>query len=133
MVQTCTTLVDRIVALERSHYNCPAEILEVDESMRRARNEVEYLGLYSSRWRWVPPDYYSWPLEKRASVLNAPSTGHLCKSLLLENKKVTSETYDFNFHPRFVLVVIQYDAELDIYVNHYYLKIKKLHPRPMIL
>jgi hypothetical protein len=32
--------------------------------------------------------------------------------LLLENRRVTAETEDFVLHPRFVLVVLQYEAEL---------------------
>jgi prolyl-tRNA editing enzyme YbaK/EbsC (Cys-tRNA(Pro) deacylase) len=47
-------------------------------------------------------------------MLQAPTTGLLCKSLLLENKKVTTETYNFVYNPRFVLVVLQYDSELDV-------------------
>jgi hypothetical protein len=107
-----TTLEDRVVALERAHYKCPRQVEAVDESMRRARGEVESVGLYSSRWVWVPEPYYTWPLEKRASMLKAPTTAHLCKSLLLENKKVTDQTHDFWLHPRFVMVILQYEAEL---------------------
>jgi len=107
------TLEDRIVSLERAHYKCPPEVEELDESIRRARREVESLGLYSSRWIWVPSDYYNFSLEKRAATLRAPSTGLLCKSLLLENKKVTSQTYNYTLHPRFVMIVLQYDSELD--------------------
>ena len=109
---SAATLEERVTALERTHYNCPKEVEAVDDSMRRARRDVEALGLYSSRWVWVPEPYYTWPLEQRAKKLKAPSTAHLCKSLLLENKKVTDETYDFWLHPRFVMVVLQYDAEL---------------------
>lgn len=108
---SAATLEERVVALERTHYKCPKDI-SVDDSMRRARGEVESLGLYSSRWAWVPEPYYSWPLEKRASMLKAPTTAHLCKSLLLENKKVTDETFDFVTNPRFVMVILQYEAEL---------------------
>lgn len=54
MAAECTALDDRIIKLERSHYGCPKEITEVDESMRRARTSVESLGLYSSRWTYVP-------------------------------------------------------------------------------
>jgi len=109
---TATLIEDRVVSLERAHYKCPPEIEQVDESMRRAREEVESLGLYSSRWMWVPEPYYTWPLEKRAAMLKAPATGHLCKALLLENKKVNETNQDFWLHPRFVMVVLQYDAEL---------------------
>ncbi|KAG7343701.1 aminoacyl-tRNA editing domain containing protein [Nitzschia inconspicua] len=107
------TLEDRIVALERKQYSCPAEIQEVDESMRRCRQEVERLGLYSVNWKWVPESYYDCPLTQRAKILQAPSTEFLCKSLLLENKKATNNTVDFIYNPQFVLVVLQYDAELD--------------------
>ena len=110
-MSAATTLEDRVIALERAHFKCPAEV-QVDESMRRARQAVERLGLYSSRWVWVPEPYYTWTLERRAAMLKAPTTAHLCKSLLLENKKVTDQTHDFFLHPRFVMVVLQYEAEL---------------------
>jgi prolyl-tRNA editing enzyme YbaK/EbsC (Cys-tRNA(Pro) deacylase) len=109
---TTSSLEERVTALELKRYKCPSNVKEVDESMRRARNAVESLGLYSCNWTWVPEDYYSWPLERRAAQLNAPSTSRLCKSLLLENKKVNDATYDPQFHPKFVLVVLQYDSEL---------------------
>jgi len=109
---SASTLEGRVVALERAHYKCPPQIEAVDESMRRAHREVEALCLYSSRWVWVPEPYYTWLLEKRAAMLKAPTTAHLCKSLLLENKRVTDETHNFWLHPRFVMVVLQYDSEL---------------------
>jgi prolyl-tRNA editing enzyme YbaK/EbsC (Cys-tRNA(Pro) deacylase) len=109
------TLEERIAALERKHYDVPTNLIStvvVDESMRRCRQDVERLGLYSANWKWVPEMYYDWPMEQRAAVLTAPSTQHLCKSLLLENKKAAVAGPDFEFHPRFVLVVLQYQAEL---------------------
>jgi prolyl-tRNA editing enzyme YbaK/EbsC (Cys-tRNA(Pro) deacylase) len=109
---TAKTLEERVTALERARFSCPPDVHEVDESMRRARSAVEGLGLYSSRWVWVPEPYYTWSMEKRAEILKSPRTGYLCKSLLLENKKVTDESFHFALHPRFVLVVLQYDAEL---------------------
>ncbi len=109
---TAETLEERVTALERARFSCPPDVKQVDESMQRARSAVEGLGLYSSRWVWVPEPYYTWPMEKRAEILKSPSTAHLCKSLLLENKKVTNELFHFEFHPRFVLAVLQYDAEL---------------------
>ena len=122
---SAATLEDRFVALEQAHYKCPKTI-KVDESMRRARGEVESLGLYSSRWVWVPELYYTWPLEKRAATLKAPTTAHLCKSLLLENKKVTDETYDFLTNPRFAMVILQYEAELS--TDSLSKSIRKLRP-----
>ena len=75
---------------------------------------IYILYIYIYIYRWVPSDYYNWTLEQRASMLQAPTTRSLCKSLLLENKKVTPETYNFVYNPRFVLVVLQYDSELDV-------------------
>lgn len=114
MTAEISSLEDRVAALERMHYACPKDINGVDDSMRRCRQDVERLGLYSANWKWVPPSYYDWPLEQRAKCLQVPSTQFLCKSLLLENKKVTADTtMDAVYHPRFVLVVLQYDSELD--------------------
>ncbi|KAL3935267.1 MAG: hypothetical protein SGBAC_009184 [Bacillariaceae sp.] len=102
----------RVKALEQKRYRCPKGV-QVDESMRRAREHVERLQLYSSNWKWVPEKYYDWSLEQRAKILKAKSTHMLCKSLLLENKKVTEET-DKKTNPRFLMVIIQYETTLDV-------------------
>jgi len=117
----------RVAALEVKRFQCPPGI-EVDESMRRARANVEELGLYSANWKWVPETYYTWTLEERAKLLGAQSTYMLCKSLLLENKKVTEkpELQDPQTNPRFLLVVLQYEAELD--VKKLATSIRKLRP-----
>ena len=78
-------------ALERQRYPQENAVAIIDDSMQRARSSVEELGIYSARWISVPPPYYSWPLEQRSECLKAPSIHHLCKSLLLENKKAPSQ------------------------------------------
>ena len=105
----------RVAALELKRFQCPKDV-SVDESMRRARGHVEDMGLYSANWKWVPEPYYTWPLEQRAAMLGAHSTHMLCKSLLLENKKVTAgaNNEDLKTNPRFLLVVLQYESELDV-------------------
>jgi prolyl-tRNA editing enzyme YbaK/EbsC (Cys-tRNA(Pro) deacylase) len=120
-------LEGRITALEQKRFAGPKEI-PVDESMRRARAHVESLGLYSANWKWVPELYYDWPLEQRAKVLGARSTALLCKALLLENKKgvVGEEGKEDKTNPRFMLVVLQYEAELD--VKKLATSIRKLRP-----
>ena len=124
---TTEVLEARVTALEVNRFQCPKDV-SVDESMRRARAHVDELGLYSANWKWVPEPYYTWPLEKRANMLGAHSTQMLCKSLLLENKKVTDkpEMEDFKTNPRFMLVVLQYEAELD--VKKLATSIRKLRP-----
>jgi len=102
-------LETRVTKLEQARYACPDGIA-VDDSMRRARGDVEAKGIYSAAWKWVPPSYYDWPLEQRAKTLEAPSTDYLCKSLVMENKN--SDGTDAT-NPKFVLVIIQYEATLD--------------------
>ena len=123
MVVVMEELEARVTALELKRFKCPKDV-PVDESLRRARAHVEALGLYSSRWKWVPEPYYTWELEQRAKVLGAASTLMLCKSLLLENKKVEADGDSTN--PRFVLVVLQYESELD--VKKLAISIRKLRP-----
>lgn len=113
----------RVSALESKRFRCPKGI-PVDESMRRARSHVEDLELYSANWKWVPEPYYTWELEQRAKMLGAASTYMLCKSLLLENKKVSDQGDATN--PRFMLIVLQYESELD--VKKLATSIRKLRP-----
>jgi prolyl-tRNA editing enzyme YbaK/EbsC (Cys-tRNA(Pro) deacylase) len=108
----CDALRLRVQKLERAVYDCP-DGENVDESMRRARQAVQMATLYSARWMWVPSAYYTWPLSERAACLQAPSPQYLCKSLLVENKKCRAACHDPT-NPRFVLVVIQYAATLDL-------------------
>jgi prolyl-tRNA editing enzyme YbaK/EbsC (Cys-tRNA(Pro) deacylase) len=68
----------------------------------------------SARWKWVPDNYYQQPLTKRAQLLGVPSTQYLCKSLVLENKRHNPNHGDARTNPQFVLVVLQYEATLDV-------------------
>jgi prolyl-tRNA editing enzyme YbaK/EbsC (Cys-tRNA(Pro) deacylase) len=103
-------LEGRISALEKARY--PESDVMVDDSMRRARDGVEHHQIYSAVWKFVPPDYYHWPLEKRAAYLGALSIDYLCKSLLMENRKCLDSSDPTN--PKFVLVIVQYAAALDV-------------------
>ena len=105
-------LVARVSALEEKRFRAPKDTA-VDEAMRRARHQVEALGLYSAHWKWVPEPYYTWELPQRAKVLGARSTSLLCKSLLLENKACEEVNSNKMDNPRFFMVMIQYEAELD--------------------
>eukprot|EP00934_Nitzschia_sp_Nitz4_P000216 Nitzschia sp. Nitz4//scaffold152_size53828//36897//37529//NITZ4_006747-RA/size53828-processed-gene-0.73-mRNA-1//1//CDS//3329537217//216//frame0 len=116
---------ERVTTLERKWCQCPDNV-PVDESIRRARSHVESLGLYSANWKWVPEPYYTLTLEQRAQLLGANDTAMLCKSLLLENKKVASDETDLETNPRFLMVVLQYQAELD--VKKLATSIRKLRP-----
>jgi prolyl-tRNA editing enzyme YbaK/EbsC (Cys-tRNA(Pro) deacylase) len=115
MAASTTTIEElkaRLDALERSRYETPPDVA-VDEQMRRARLGVEEKEIYSAVWKFVPEPYYKWPLEKRAECLGAPLIHYLCKSLLMENRKAPVDDSDPT-NPRFLLVVIQYAATLDV-------------------
>ena len=99
----------RVVALEKKKYQAPPGV-EIDEQVRRARAAVEDARIYSSVWKWVPEDYYARSLAERAKCLGASNVEYLCKSLLLENKKIVNDSPN---NPRFVLVILQYAATLD--------------------
>jgi len=86
------------------------------EQILRAYNAVISANTFSSVFKWVPEQYYSFPLSKRAEILGAHSTHQLCKSMLMENKAVSpafkSASNDASYS-RFYLVVLQYDAAID--------------------
>jgi prolyl-tRNA editing enzyme YbaK/EbsC (Cys-tRNA(Pro) deacylase) len=103
----------RVTALERKRFQCPPSVETVDESMRRARLHVESVPCCSAVWKFVPEPYYSWELPQRAVALGAPSIHYLCKSLLMDNKKVPADQPHDPTNPKFVLVVLQYAAAMD--------------------
>lgn len=114
MASKIQELQARVEALELERYPQENAVPIIDASMRRARQSVEKLGVYSACWRFVPDPYYAWPLEQRAACLQARSMHHLCKSLLLENKKAAAAANDDPTNPKFILVIIQYAATLDV-------------------
>lgn len=103
-------LEDRVAVLERKYHSASISV-EIDSSVRRARQDVEKKSIFSSRWAWVPSNYYDWPLPKRANYLKAPTIECLCKSLLMENKRC--EVAGDRTFPKYVLVILQYTATLD--------------------
>ncbi|KAJ2723696.1 hypothetical protein GGI07_002491 [Coemansia sp. Benny D115] len=75
------------------------------ETVRRVFSALEKAGVaHVSRIYHVASDYYSWPLYERALCMSAPSPAHMCKSVLLENKRWRPE------HPgsRYYCVMVQY-------------------------
>lgn len=110
----------RVEVLERKRFensirhDNPA--IEIDASIRRARQSVETLATlhYSATWKFVPEHYYATSLAQRANFLDAPSIHYLCKSLLLENRKAPEDGSEDPTNPRFVLVVLQYASVLDV-------------------
>lgn len=120
MVVSTSKLQDleaRVSALEAKRFASKGgPTVEVDEALRRARKDVENKHCYSAVWKVVPTPYYTWSLSQRADYLGASSIHHLCKSLLMENKKAsaTSTTPDSKDNPKYILVIVQYAATLDV-------------------
>jgi prolyl-tRNA editing enzyme YbaK/EbsC (Cys-tRNA(Pro) deacylase) len=103
----------RLTAFERKRFQCPPSVATVDESMQRARLHVESVPCCSAVWKFVPEPYYTWELPQRAVALGAPSIHHLCKSLVMDNKKVPADQPHDPKNPKFVLVILQYAATMD--------------------
>ena len=54
----------------------------------------EYLltqGYQSFQLRLAEQSYYSWKLEERSKFLGSLTAEHLCKSMIMENKKFNPE------------------------------------------
>jgi len=107
-------LISRVQQLENNLHKQPKTII-IDEQTRRARQAVESRKCYSARWKWVPTNYYDLDLSLRAQILGVPSSIHLCKAMLMENKAYESqyatEAGDMDSsYSQFYLVVVQYNA-----------------------
>eukprot|EP00842_Homolaphlyctis_polyrhiza_P002786 jgi/Hompol1/3508/HPOL_003281-RA len=96
-----------------SDFKAPAGVLKV-------RDAIKATGLInSSLFIEVEPDYYDWPLEKRAIRLGAPSPSHLCKCVVFENTRWTESTSNTAVDPydmrnaRYYCVIVQYTDKLN--------------------
>lgn len=64
----------------------------------------------------VVKNYYSQPLQSRATILQAASTAQLCKTIVMENKNFVQESATSELdisNSRYYCVVIQYEHKLD--------------------
>ncbi|KAG0228322.1 hypothetical protein BGW42_002270 [Actinomortierella wolfii] len=66
------------------------------------------------RFFYVDSEYYNWPLEQRARVLESPSTFHLCKTLIFENTKYRQDESKPIDHDRYWAVIVQYEGSVNI-------------------
>jgi hypothetical protein len=72
----------------------------------RLRNECFRLGFKTWRFKRVPSDYYQWEYEARRAVLGAPSIDYLCKSVIMENTKLSTEDYSDRTNSKYYLIVV---------------------------
>lgn len=70
------------------------------------------------RFQRVPADYYDRTLEARRAILGAPSVSHLCKTIALCNKEMSTTSppvdADSPLNSRYLLVVVPYDRRFDV-------------------
>jgi prolyl-tRNA editing enzyme YbaK/EbsC (Cys-tRNA(Pro) deacylase) len=71
------------------------------------------LPLRSAVFVWVPTEYYTKPLTWRRDVLNAPSTHHLCKTIVLENTHCVNADCSDPRNSRYYMAVYQYVERFD--------------------
>lgn len=79
----------------------------------KLRELCRTLPLSSAVFRWVPSDYYSWPLQKRRDILSAPSVDYLCKAIVLENTHCEFSDCSNRENSRFYIVMFQYVEKFD--------------------
>ena len=115
-----SALNDRITALEKASWHIPPTLepglsLTPDalSQMSRARCAVVTSNCTSAVWKFVPPEYYTYDLERRRQTLGATTTYQLCKSMLMENIKCESTDCSDSTNSRYYLVVVQYEAEIN--------------------
>jgi hypothetical protein len=61
----------------------------------------------------VESNYYDVALSERSSVLSAPSTFHLTKTIVMENMAFNEEALSDPFYPRYICVAVQYESRLN--------------------
>jgi prolyl-tRNA editing enzyme YbaK/EbsC (Cys-tRNA(Pro) deacylase) len=71
------------------------------------------LGLRSVQIKRAQSNYYDLSLEQRREVLQAPSTFHLCKTIIMENTAYDETASKDPFYPKHVAVIVQYEARLN--------------------
>mmetsp|Transcript_22954 Transcript_22954/g.74333 ORF Transcript_22954/g.74333 Transcript_22954/m.74333 type:complete len:303 (+) Transcript_22954:58-966(+) len=90
----------------------------ISPSEMRVRDAAAALGMSSARFVRVPAGYYDQPLEWRARVVGVDSTARLCKSVIMENTRLSRTTGEgptagageLAGRHRYVCVIQQYDG-----------------------
>lgn len=100
---------------------CPANIDSIDVkklphfSLKTVEivRELQRCAYFSWRFQTVGDDFYSLDLDVRArDILGAPSTSHLCKSLLMRNSKCSNADCADRRNAKYYLLLFQYDTKL---------------------
>lgn len=79
----------------------PSSELETGECEQRLMGILREKGFSCGKFVRVPGDYYDRSLEQRMDLVGAPSTDHLCKSMVMVNTRATSEV------EKYYLIILQ--------------------------
>lgn len=90
----------------------PALPKDESDTYKRLHQDLVERGATKFRFVRVTGPYYEEPLEFRAQRLSARSTDQLCKTMVMENTKVTEHCSDPRLS-KFFLVLVQYTAAID--------------------
>jgi prolyl-tRNA editing enzyme YbaK/EbsC (Cys-tRNA(Pro) deacylase) len=71
------------------------------------------LGLKSVQIKRAQDNYYELSLTQRKEFLQAPSTYHLCKTIIMENTAYDESASKDVFYPKYIAVIVQYEARLN--------------------
>jgi prolyl-tRNA editing enzyme YbaK/EbsC (Cys-tRNA(Pro) deacylase) len=80
----------------------------VSSTQARLQVALDRLGMGSGKFWRVRSDYYDQELEWRRDVLGASSVNQLCKSMIMENTKLSAEEAAAAGRIKYVCVVLQY-------------------------
>lgn len=85
------------------------------QKLEQALDKLDTSLVSRIRFRAVRSDYYNWPLIARRNVLSAATSGHLCKTLVMENRGTTvaESPNDTTKPPRWIILVLQYTTKLN--------------------
>lgn len=114
-------IMQRIAALEASlriHRtnpdSCPVSNYN---TQRLLAEELLSKGIVNHKFVRAPPEYYDQSLEFRRDILQAASTNHLCKSIIMENTRceglLPGKTLTDPGNGKYYLVIVQYTAKLN--------------------
>lgn len=88
----------------------PSSEVEMSECEQRLTFVLKQRAFSYAKFVRVPGDYYDQPLEERMALVGAPSTDHLCKSMVMVNTKASTGI-------KYYLIILQ--------VGHIYKKYSK--------
>lgn len=60
----------------------------------------------------APPPYYTWPLDERRAFLCAPSTRHLCKSIVMRNTAWNAAAGGARLNAQYYCCIVSYTTKL---------------------